>query len=119
MIDTNALARELDALRRRGETVQYKAMAERLGIRPPRQIQQLATLLEAIQEDDALLGRPQRAALVIQKGPQPIPRQGFFQKLKELGIYSGGDRGPEAEMWHQNELERLFRIDTPDIDSPT
>ena len=114
MIDTNALARELDALRRQGDTIQYKAMAERLGIQPPRQIQQLATLLEAIQEDDALLGRPQRAALVIQKGGKPIPRQGFFQKLKALGIYNGSDQGPEAEMWHQNELEKLFTSDTSD-----
>lgn len=108
MIDTNTLARELEVLRRRRETVQYKTLADRLGLRPPRQIQQLADLLEAVQEDDALLGRPQRAALVVQKGPAPTPRPGFFLKLRDLGVYRGRDRGPEAEMWHQNELERLF-----------
>lgn len=111
MIDTNTLVRELERLRQEGQTVPYKTMAERLGLKPPRQIQQLAALLEAVQEDDALLDRPQRAALVIQKGKQPIPRQGFFQKLQALGVYSGRDQGPEAEMWHQNELERLFNPD--------
>lgn len=116
MTDTNALARELEALRREQCTLQYKPMAERLGLKPPRQIQQLAELLEAIQEDDALLKRPQRAALVIQKGPVPIPRQGFFQKLKALGVYRGADQGPEAEMWHQNELERLFETDQNSAD---
>ena len=45
---------------------------------------------------------------MIQKGNEPIPRPGFFIKLKTLGVYQGTDRGPEAEMWHQNELERLY-----------
>lgn len=108
MTDTNALSSLLEGLRLRRETVQYKTVAEALGIEPPQQIQKLAALLEAIQEDDALLGRPQRAALVIQKGREPIPRPGFFQKLAELKVFQGPDRGAQAAMWHQNELERLF-----------
>lgn len=111
MSDTNALSHLLDGLRLRRETIGYKTLADGLGLTPPRQIQKLVALLEAVQEDDALLGRPQRAALVVQKGPTPIPRPGFFQKLRALGVYQGRDSGPEAEMWHQNELERLF--DTP------
>lgn len=108
MSDTNALLQLLEGLRLRRETIQYKPLADALGLVPPKQIQKLAELLEAVQEDDALLGRPQRAALVIQKGNEPIPRPGFFIKLKTLGVYQGTDRGPEAEMWHQNELERLY-----------
>lgn len=112
MTDTNALASLLEGLRLRRETIQYKPLAEAIGLQPPHQIQKLAALLEALQEDDAVLGRPQRAALVIQKGPEPIPRPGFFQKLTELDVYRGRDRGPEAAMWHQNELERLFYLDS-------
>ncbi|MCH8530491.1 MAG: hypothetical protein LAT65_06560 [Saccharospirillum sp.] len=110
MADTNTLSHMLEGLRLRRETIQYKALAEALGLSPPGQIQQITALLEAIQEDDALLNRPQRAALVIQRGKEPVPRPGFFQKLKSLGVYQGPDKGPEAEMWHQHELERLFEV---------
>lgn len=110
MVDTNTLSHILEGLRLRRETIQYKALADALGLSPPGQIQQITALLEAIQEDDALLDRPQRAALVIQRGKAPIPRPGFFQKLKSLGVYLGPDQGPEAEMWHQHELERLFEV---------
>ncbi|MHA7878376.1 MAG: hypothetical protein ACX931_01195 [Saccharospirillum sp.] len=108
MTDTNTLSHVLEGLRLRQETIQYKVLANALGLGPPGQIQQLAALLEAIQEDDALLNRPQRAALVIQRGKAPIPRPGFFLKLSALGVYRGPEQGPEAEMWHQHELERLF-----------
>ena len=110
MVDTNTLSHVLEGLRLRRETIQYKALAEALGISPPGQIQQVTALLEAIQEDDALLDRPQRAALVIQRGKAPIPRPGFFQKLNSPGVYQGPEQGPEAEMWHQHELERLFDL---------
>ncbi len=108
MTDTNALLHVLEGLRLRSMTATYKAVADAIGLTPPGQIQALAALLEAIQEDDARLGRPQRASLVIQNGKDPIPRPGFFQQLTALGVYQGSDRGAEAAMWHQNEIERLY-----------
>jgi hypothetical protein len=108
MTDTNALLHVLEGMRLRQITATYKSVADAIGLTPPGQIQALAALLEAIQQDDALLERPQRATLVIQNGRDLIPRPGFFQRLTELGIYQGNDQGPEAAMWHQNELEKLF-----------
>ncbi|WP_028670024.1 hypothetical protein [Saccharospirillum impatiens] len=113
MTDTNALLHVLEGLRLRRLTATYKAVADAIGLTPPGQIQALAALLEAIQEDDARLGRPQKASLVIQNGKEPIPRPGFFQKLSTLGVYRGVDRGAEAAMWHQNEIECLYEL-TPE-----
>ncbi|WP_394169439.1 hypothetical protein [Saccharospirillum alexandrii] len=110
MTDTNALLHVLEGLRLRRMTATYKVVADAIGLTPPGQIQALAALLEAIQEDDAHLERPQRAALVIQNGKDPIPRPGFFQQLTALGVYQGNDRGAEAAMWHQNEIERLYGL---------
>lgn len=62
MTDTNALLHVLEGLRLRSMTATYKAVADAIGLTPPGQIQALAALLEAIQEDDARLGRPQRAS---------------------------------------------------------
>jgi hypothetical protein len=91
-----------------GRAVGYRQLALVLGLRPPQQIQKVATLLEAIQRIDAEANRPQRAALVIQKGDVAIPRRGFFQQLLALGLYNGAFEGPEAIAWHQTELARLF-----------
>lgn len=108
MTDTNTLLHLLEGLRLRQMTATYKSVADAIGLTPPGQIQALAALLEAIQQDDALLGRAQRASLVIQNGKEPIPRPGFFQQLSQLGVYHGPDQGAQAAMWHQNELEKLF-----------
>ena len=80
-----------------------------LGHTPPNSIQKTTILLEACQEDDALLNLPQLASVVIQKNGTPFPRPGFFQKLTEVGVYKGSDSGADAQMWHQNELEKVYR----------
>jgi len=106
--DTNQLRTLLKSYIANRQTVDYRTVANLLGFRPPNTIGQTTALLEACQEDDALLGKPQIACVVIQKTGQPYPRPGFYQKLTELNIYQGPEKGAQALMWHQNELEKVF-----------
>ncbi|EAR09047.1 hypothetical protein [Reinekea blandensis] len=106
--DTNLVRACLEAVARDQTTIDYKTLAERLSFRSPGMIRKTTTLLEAIQEEDALLKQPQLAAVVIQKSGKPYPRPGFFQTLKELDLYAGKDDGADAQMWHQNELEKVY-----------
>jgi hypothetical protein len=108
LIDTNKVRKTLVEHCINHQTITYKELANQLGIEPPHSIGQVVALLESCQEDDATLRQPQLAAVVIQKTGQNYPRAGFFQKLSELGLYSGPYQGPEAQMWHQNELEKVF-----------
>jgi len=107
--DTNLLRQLLIGCAQQRSTLDYKGLTAQLGFRPPNSIAQSTALLEACQEDDALLGLPQLVAVVIQKTGASCPRPGFFQKLTQLGVYQGQDSGAAAQMWHQNELERVYR----------
>ena len=107
--DTNRLRAILLECAQKEATLDYKSLTAQLGFQPPNSIGQTTALLEACQEDDALLELPQLAAVVIQKSGEPYPRPGFFQKLMQLGVYHGLDNGAAAQMWHQNELERVYR----------
>lgn len=108
MVDTNELRKVLISYAKQKQTVDYRSLTAQLGITPPQSINKTTQLLEACQEDDALLCQPQLASIVISKASDPIPRPGFFQTLIKLGIYTGKDHGPQAQMWHQNELEKVF-----------
>lgn len=108
--DTNSVRALLKRYAEKRQTLDYKSLADELGFVPPHTIQKTTALLEACQEDDALLGQPQLAAIVIQKQGANCPRPGFFQKLIDVGIYQGSDSGSQAEMWHQNELEKVFNF---------
>lgn len=108
--DTNELRRVLIAYAQQQRTIDYKTLTNQLGITPPNSIHKTTALLEACQQDDALLCQPQLAAIVISKASDPIPRPGFFQTLKKLGVYRGAEQGSEAQMWHQNELEKVFEF---------
>jgi len=106
--DTNALRKILIELAKNRSTIDYKSLSNALGFVPPNTILQTTTLLEACQEDDALLAKPQLASVVVQKNGEQNPRPGFFQTLTTLGIYEGKDQGTQAQMWHQNELEKVY-----------
>jgi hypothetical protein len=106
--DTNELRSILMEFATKRQTTDYKTVTELLNFRPPNTIAQTTNLLEACQEDDVLLERPQLAAVVVQKTGNRNPRPGFYQKLSELGVYNGPDRGAQAQMWHQNELEKVY-----------
>ena len=108
LIDTNLVRKILTERCTNRLVITYKDLAILLGIAPPHSIQQLVMLLESCQEDDAVLQQPQIASVVVQKTGLNYPRAGYFQKLSSLGLYSGPDQGPEAQMWHQNELEKVF-----------
>lgn len=108
--DTNSLRKILISRAENRQTIDYKTLADELGFTPPNTIQKTTILLEACQEDDALLNQPQLASVVVQKRGAPYPRPGFFQQLKRLGVYDGSDNGAQAQMWHQNELEKVFQF---------
>ena len=110
LIDTNLLREKLVSLCTHRQITTYKDLVIQLGIQPPHSIQQLVYLLESCQEDDAALQQPQLATVVVQKNGMNYPRAGYFQKLSSLGLYNGPDQGPEAQMWHQNELEKVFEF---------
>lgn len=109
IIDTNLLRRHLIRTAQKKSLTDYHLLATELGLKAPQIGQKLLRLLAACQEDDALLERPQLAALVVEKGGARVPKPEFFQKLTELTLYTGKTRGPEAQMWHQNELEKVYR----------
>lgn len=107
-VDTNAVRAVLRGYASTHSTLDYKTLTQQLGILPPQSIAKTTALLEAIQEDDALLDQPQLVSVVIQKSGKPMPRAGYYLKLKELGLYRGDETGSSAQMWHQNELEKVF-----------
>lgn len=110
LVDTNLVRKTLKKLCAGRQVITYKDLANQLGLQPPQSIQQLVHLLESCQEDDAALQQPQIVSVVVQKTGMNYPRAGYFQKLTELGLYLGPDQGLEAQMWHQNELERVFEF---------
>lgn len=107
--DTRQIRQILIDTAQKRSTLDYKSLARALGFQPPNTIQKTVAVLEACQEEDAQLNRPQLASVVIQKSGTACPRPGFFQKLDELGVYHGPDRGPDAERWHHDELEKVYR----------
>ncbi len=109
-IDTNLVRKQLKTVAQQRSLIDYKTLANHLNLKPPATIAQLTALLESCQEDDAVLDQPQLTAVVIQKSGPRCPRPGFFMTLKTLGLYFGPEKGPEAEMWHQNELERTYEF---------
>lgn len=93
---------------RRGETITYKALADRLGLVPPGTIRQLTTALEGLMAADAAAGRPFLAALAVGRGPDQLPGRGFFLLAAELGRHDGPPEGPAAAAFHAAELHSLL-----------
>ncbi|WP_119395525.1 hypothetical protein [Salinibius halmophilus] len=106
MIEISRLRRMLVAHAQRSETTTYAELAQRLQLSPPRTIGQVAQALEAIMEQDAVANEPLLSAVVVQRAGN-IPRAGFFQKARTLGLYEGPDDGPHAELWHLSQREKL------------
>lgn len=106
MIELSRLRRMLVAHAQRFETTTYAELAQRLQLVPPRTIGQVSQALEILMEQDAIAREPILAAVVVQRSGT-IPRAGFFQKARSLGLYDGVDTGPHAELWHLTQRERL------------
>lgn len=102
------LEAELERLRARRETVTYRDLAQSLGMSGGQTIHRLTLLLEETMREDHARGRPLRAAVVVSRTSGNLPQRGFFQLLRELGLYNGSEQGAEAEAAHQHELARLW-----------
>ena len=90
-----------------GRATTYRALADRLALKPPHTIHRLTEALEDLIEEDARAGRPLLAALCVSK-TRPFPGAGFFIKAKALGVFSGDPEGPDATAFHQSELRRAL-----------
>jgi hypothetical protein len=104
------LAGELAALARRGETVTYGELAQRLAVPGPGSIATLTRALEALMEEDARMGRPFRAALCAGRLAGGLPAPGFFQSAARLGRFDGDPGGPEAAAFVAAERARLYAL---------
>lgn len=104
------LEQELDRLRARQELVTYRDLAVRLEMAGPHTIHRLTDLLEETMREDHAAGRPLRAASVVSRTSGNLPQRGFFQLLRELGLYNGSEDGADAQAAHRNELERLWTV---------
>ena len=76
------LVARLALLAAQGQTVSYGALARELGWR----VSHLTEALEALMEEDARTGQPQRAALMEGRLTGGMPAQGFFDKAAALGL---------------------------------
>ena len=81
----------------------YQQLAEALGLKPPRTIQQVARALETLMREDAEQGRPFIAALVVSRRGENLPAQGFFDLAVELG------RFPADPGQHESAYREEFR----------
>lgn len=93
---------------RAGRLVTYAELAGEAGIPGPHAIHKLTDALERLVSRDHAAGRPLRAAVAVSKSRGGLPGPGFFQHCTALGLYFGPDRGPQAEIFHRLELDRLF-----------
>lgn len=105
---TGNLRRILDECARAERCITYADLARAAGVPGPRSIRALTEALEAMIREDIIRGAPLRAALVISKSGSGLPRPGFFELCRDEGLYFGPETGPQAETFHQIELNRLF-----------
>jgi hypothetical protein len=98
------LAEYLNGCRQRRSTVTYLQAADAINIAPPQRIHQVTQLLEALVDYDHQHGQPLRAALVVSRYRIPLPAEGFFMKVRTLGLV----QDLSNEEFHQYCLHRLF-----------
>jgi hypothetical protein len=113
-----ALAAELAALARQGQTVGYGELARQLAVPGPGSIARLTDALEALMEEDATHGRPFRAALCTSRLQGGQPALGFFEAAARLSRYQGPPDGPEAEAFVAAERAALWAKAGPSPAAP-
>ena len=87
-----------------GLTITYGGLARLLELSPPNTIHQITVALEHLMEEDAEVGRPFLAALVLSKARGGLPAMGFFDCARRLGRFAGDPGGVEARSFHATEL---------------
>ncbi len=84
--------------------ITYQDLARALRLSPPKTIHRVTEALERLMEEDAEVGHPFIAALVISKAHGGLPAPGFFACARRLGRFVGDVRGPEAWTYHAIEF---------------
>ncbi len=84
--------------------ITYRDLAKALRLSPPKTIHQVGEALERLMEEDAEVGLPFIAALVISKARGGLPAPGFFACARRLGRFVGDARDPEASTYHATEF---------------
>ena len=87
-----------------GQTITYGGLARLLELSPPNTIHQITVALERLMEEDAQVGRPFIAALVLSKARGGLPAVGYFDCARRLGRFAGDPDGVEARSIHATEL---------------
>jgi hypothetical protein len=87
-----------------GLTITYGSLARLLELSPPNTIHQITVALERLMEEDAEVGRPFMASLVLSKARGRLPAVGFFDCARRLGRFAGDPSGVEARSFHATEL---------------
>ncbi|MDA0786116.1 MAG: hypothetical protein O3B37_07475 [Proteobacteria bacterium] len=90
----------LEQVARQRVPITYQALAKALQLSPPNTIHQLTIALECLMEEDAAVGHPFIAALVISKARGGLPAAGFFDCARRVAQYSGAEEGPDARAFH-------------------
>ncbi|MDT8855404.1 hypothetical protein RNZ50_10350 [Paracoccaceae bacterium Fryx2] len=88
----------------RRQTMTYGALARALAIPGPGSIARLTAALEATMAEDALAGRPFRAALCAGRLAGGLPAPGFFAAAARLGR----DPGPDPSAFVAAQRAALF-----------
>ncbi|MFY0663329.1 MAG: hypothetical protein JXQ97_01805 [Natronospirillum sp.] len=112
MLNLSHLRSLLKGIAETRSTLPYQAVIKALALKSPA-MKTLTQALETLQWEDAVLGRPLLASVVVQKG-KAFPRSGFFLTANTLNLYAGPDDGTEAEMWHQDQLEKVWELYSAD-----
>lgn len=95
-------------LARKRACVTYRDLAVLTAVPAPHSIHKLTLALEDLIREDAAAGRPLLAALAVSRGSAALPGRGFFEFLRELGLYDGPDSGTEAAAYHSAEVEKAW-----------
>ncbi|WLD59322.1 hypothetical protein NFC81_05955 [Salinispirillum sp. LH 10-3-1] len=112
MLNLSHLRSLLKGVAETRSTLPYQAVIKALALKSPA-MKTLTQALETLQWEDAVLGRPQLTSVVVQKGKE-FPRPGYFLTANTLNLYAGPEDGTEAEMWHQDQLEKVWELYSDD-----
>ena len=93
-----------------GRTITYGGLARLLELSQPNTIHQITVALERLMEEDAQVGRPFIAALVLSKARGGLPAVGFFDCARRLGRLAGDPNGVEARSFHATELNAALKF---------
>lgn len=83
--------------------ITYGRLARGLGMYAPGSIRKVTAALEDLMREDSAAGRPFIAALAVNRGPDKIPGQGFFDLARALGRHQNAGESDRA--FHLRELD--------------